>query len=431
MVYAAMLFGILLVFFFLGVPLMHSIISTSSIFLLLTELKPLTIIPQKFIGQMDSFTFMAVPMFIFSGYLMDRGGISKRLVDWVKILLGGLPGHLGAVAIVCCAIFASLTGSGPATVAAIGGILIAPMVKDGYPKEDAVGLVAAGATLGPIIPPSIPMITYGVTMGVSIPMMFAGGIAPGILIAIVFLIVNHVMAKRKYHFKGEKSNATFKDFLKATGRALGVLLLPVVVLGGIYTGIFTPTEAAAVAVAMSLALGWIYKELTLRSIYECMVASIPGTALCTCIMGAAGSFTWLMSVTRIPQQFVQAVLPFLHSPALYMFLLIIVLLIVGALMDTLTSIILLAPILVPVGEALGWDSLHLGLTFCICMIVGFITPPFGCNLFTSVAVTGLSFNKVVKGVIPYMIVEILLLFIIAYFPQINLLFPRLFMGYGG
>lgn len=431
MEHAALLFGVLLLLFFTGLPLMFAIMASSAVFLLVTDMKPLTIIPQRFVGQMDSFTFMAVPMFIFSGFLMDRGGISKRLVDWVKIPLGGLPGHLGAVAIVCCAIFASLTGSGPATVAAIGGILIAPMVRDGYPHDDAVGLIAAGATLGPIIPPSIPMITYGVTMGISIPMLFAGGIAPGLLIAIVFILVNQFMAKKKYKFKAEKNNATFKDFLIATARASGVIALPIVVLGGIYAGIFTPTEAAAVAVAMSLVLGFVYRELTWKTVYECMILTIPGTALCTCIMGAAGSFTWLMSVTQIPQEFVTAVLPYLHSPALYMLLLIIVLLIVGALMDTLTSIILLAPILIPVGEALGWDSLHLGLTFCIILIVGFITPPFGCNLFTSVAVTGLSFNRVVKGVLPYMIVEIILCFIIAYIPQINLLFPNLFYGYGG
>lgn len=426
---ALLLFGVLFALFFLGVPLMYSIVCSSSVFLLLTDLKPLTVIPQKFIGQMDSFTFMAVPLFIFSGYLMDRGGISKRLVEWVKIPLGGFCGHLGAVSIVSCAIFASLTGSGPATVAAIGGLLIAPMVKDGYPEESAVGIVAAGATLGPIIPPSIPMITYGVTMGVSIPMLFAGGIAPGILIAIAFICLNAYLAKKKFHLKSEKNTATFEDWLRATWRASGVIALPIVVLGGIYTGIFTPTEAAAVAVLMSVALGFAYRELTLKSLLECMVLTVPGTALCTCIMGAAGSFTWLMSVTQMPTKFVNAVLPYLSSPALYMLMLIVVLLIVGALMDTLTSIILLAPILVPVGTALGIDPLHLGLTFCISMIVGFITPPFGCNLFTSVAVTGQSFNKVVKGVIPYMIVEIIILLIIAYVPQINLFFPRLFYGY--
>ena len=430
MEYAGLLFGLLLFFFFMGVPLMFAIMAASAIFLLNTGLKPLTIIPQKFVGQMDSFSFMAVPMFMFAGYLMDRGGISQRLVDWVKIPLGGMPGHLGAVAIVACAIFASLTGSGTATVAAIGGILLVPMVRTGYPKDDAIGLVAAGATLGPIIPPSIPMITYGVTMGVSIPMMFAGGIAPGLLICLVFLVLNHILATKKYKLKTEKNTYTFKQFLVATGRASGVIALPIVVLGGIYAGIFTPTEAAAVAVAMSLALGFIYRELNVRKVFEAMLETVPATALCTCIMGAAGSFTWLMSVTQIPQEFVQAVLPYLHSPAVYMLLLILILLIVGALMDTLTSIILLAPILIPVGEAMGWDSLHLGLTFCIILITGFITPPFGCNLFTSVAISGLSFNKVVKGVLPFMIVEIAILFVIAFIPQINLLFPNLFYGYG-
>lgn len=351
--YGILLFGVLLILFFLGIPLMFSILSTSTIFLLVTQMKPLTVIPQKFIGQMDSFTFMAVPLFIFAGYLMERGGISRRLVDWVKIPLGGFRGHLGAVAIVACAVFAALMGSGPATVAAIGGMLLTPMIQDGYPEEGAIGIVAAGSTLGPIIPPSIPMITYGVTMGVSIPMLFAGGIMPGILIMLTFLCVNAYLAKRKYKLEKRKNTATIKEWLIATWKAAGVIAFPIVVLGGIYTGIFTPTEAAAVAVAMSIVLGFAYRDLTVGLIIECMKKTIPSTALCTCIMGAAGSFTWIMSVTQLPTKFVDAVVPHLHSKALYMLLLIVILLIVGALMDTLTSIILLAPILVLVGEALG------------------------------------------------------------------------------
>lgn len=420
-----MIVVVLFVLFFLGMPIAFSIITTVAGYLIVTDARPLILVAQRCYAGLDSVACLAVPLFTLAGYLMEKGGISKRLVDWVGMLLGGIRGSLGIVAVVTCTIFAALTGSGPATVCAIGGILYLPMVQSGYPEKMANGLIAAGGSLGPIIPPSIAMIVYASTMGTSITKMFAGALIPGLVISLTLCVTVYFQA-RKYNIPVRKEKHAFKEFLKATVNAFGVLLIPVVVLGGIYGGFVTTTEAAALACVMSLILGFLYKELNLKSLLHCLAQTVETSAMVMFIMGAAAGFTWLLNATQLPAKLVSAIVPLINgSQFLYLLALFLILLLVGALMDTLTSVVILAPILIPIGTNLGLDPLHLGVVFCVNLIVGFITPPYGINLFTVSSVTKTPFNDVVKGVLPYVVVELLCVLLFTFCPFFTTWLPSI------
>ena len=420
------LFGLML----LGVPVAFAILSAGMTYLAATGASIL-VVPQRLIFGLNSFTLLAVPLFILVGNLMDFGGISKRLTDWAKSILGWLPGGLGIVTVFSCAIFAALTGSGPATVAAIGSIMLPSMLKAGYSRETSAGLVAAVGALGPIIPPSIPMIIYGVTMNLSIPAMFVAGVAPGLVIALALALVNVVFAYRTPQVIEYAKSMKFDFFLslKLLWKALGALGLPVLILGGIYGGVFTPTESAAIGIVYALILGFALGELKLKDLPRILISSLKTSTMVNFIIAAASLFSWVVSKSQIGTVISEAFISLVGgSQPLYLLVLVLVLLVVGCLMDNVAATLILAPILIPVGVQLGCNELHIGMLFCICLVVGFVTPPFGYNLFTAVSVSGLNFKQIVKGSLPFLITEILLLFIFAYVPGIITWLPRL-MGY--
>ena len=420
------LFGLML----LGVPVAFAILSAGMTYLAATGASIL-VVPQRLIFGLNSFTLLAVPLVILVGNLMDFGGISKRLTDWAKSILGWLPGGLGIVTVFSCAIFAALTGSGPATVAAIGSIMLPSMLKAGYSRETSAGLVAAAGALGPIIPPSIPMIIYGVTMNLSIPAMFVAGVAPGLVIALALALVNVVFAYRTPQVIEYAKSMKFDFFLslKLLWKALGALGLPVLILGGIYGGVFTPTESAAIGIVYALILGFALGELKLKDLPRILISSLKTSTMVNFIIAAASLFSWVVSKSQIGTVISEAFINLVGgSQPLYLLVLVLVLLVVGCLMDNVAATLILAPILIPVGVQLGCNELHIGMLFCICLVVGFVTPPFGYNLFTAVSVSGLNFKQIVKGSLPFLITEILLLFIFAYVPGIITWLPRL-MGY--
>lgn len=420
------LFGLMLI----GLPVAFSIMSSGMVYLATTGTSML-VIAQRLVFGLNSFTLLAVPLFILVGNLMDFGGISKRLTDWAKSLLGWMPGGLGIVTVFSCAIFAALTGSGPATVAAIGSIMLPSMIKSGYSKETSAGLVAAAGALGPIIPPSIPMIIYGVTMSLSIPAMFVAGIVPGLIIALALSLVNVIFALKNPEVRkhAHEMKFDFKYSLKMLWRALGALGLPVLILGGIYGGIFTPTESAAVGIVYALVVGFALKELKLKDLPRILISSLKTSTMVNFIIAAASIFSWVVSKSQIGVAISNGFINLVGgSQTMYLFILVIILLIVGCLMDNVAATLILAPILIPVGISLGCNQLHIGMLFCICLVVGFVTPPFGYNLFTAVSVSGLNFKQIVKGTVPYLLTEIALLFLFAYVPGIITWLPRL-MGY--
>lgn len=293
-------FIVLFAFMLLGVPVAFAIMSAGVAYLHMTH-GSLLVVAQRLVYGLNSFTLLAVPLFILVGNLMDSGGISKRLTDWAKSLLGWLPGGLGVVTVFSCAIFAALTGSGPATVAAIGSIMLPSMLKAGYSRETSAGLVASAGALGPIIPPSIPMIIYGVTMNLSIPAMFIGGIVPGLVIAIVLSGVNIFFAYRNPEVLVHSKDLKFDlmESLRLFWKALGALGLPVLILGGIYGGIFTPTESAAVGIVYALVLGFALGELKVKDLPRVLISSLKTSTMVNFIIAAASLFSWVVSKSQV------------------------------------------------------------------------------------------------------------------------------------
>lgn len=420
------LFGLML----LGVPVAFAILSSGMAYLVSTDTS-LLMVAQRLVYGLNSFTLLAVPLFILVGNLMDFGGISKRLTDWAKSLLGWLPGGLGIVTVFSCAIFAALTGSGPATVAAIGSIMLPSMVKAGYAKDTSAGLVAAAGALGPIIPPSIPMIIYGVTMNLSIPAMFVAGVVPGLVIAGALAVVNIFFAYKNPEVIRQAGTMKFdlRLSLKLFWKALGALGLPVLILGGIYGGVFTPTESAAVGIVYALIVGFALRELKIKDLPHILISSLKTSTMVNFIIAAASLFSWVVSKSQIGTVISDAFISLVGgSQTVYLLALVIILLIVGCLMDNVAATLILAPILIPVGITLGCNELHIGMLFCICLVVGFVTPPFGYNLFTAVSISGLNFKQIVKGSLPFLITEILLLFVFAFVPGIITWLPSV-MGF--
>ncbi|GHV53894.1 hypothetical protein FACS1894206_05530 [Deltaproteobacteria bacterium] len=416
---------LLFIFMLVGVPIAFAILLSGAAFLAITDLRPMMLVVQRLGMGVNSFPLLAIPMFILAGYLMEALSISKRLTDWIEMLVGHVRGAMGVVTILASAVFAALTGSGPATVASIGSIMIPSMKKSGYSASTAAGLMAAAGTLGPIIPPSIAMIVYGSTMNLSIPKMFIGGIIPGLLITAMFIVVNTILTM-KYGFTAMLAKKhSGKDFLLATWRSSGALLMPVVVLGGIYGGIFTPTEAGTICVVMSLLLGIAYRKINYQVLKTALLRTLTGSASVVFIVASANLFGWLLTATRLPIIVANAVTGFIASPTAYLIMLSIFLFIVGALMDTLAAIVLLAPVLVPIGIQLGVDPLHLGVVFCVNLIVGFVTPPFGINLFTVMPVANVTYSEAVRGVIPFMVAAILGVLLITFTSPLVTFLPGL------
>lgn len=424
----ALLIGLLLALIFFGVPIGFTILLSSALFLQITELKPLVVVAQKLALGLDSSSLLAIPLFTLMGYIMEACGLSQRLVDWVYSLFGHVRGALGIVTIICCTIFAALSGSGPATVMAIGTLLIPAMVENGYPPRSAAGLTAMAGALGPIIPPSIVMIVYGTTMSVSITKMFMGGIFPGLLIAGALIAANQLVT-RQFDLAISTERRSLGEVLWITWRALPTLLLPVLILGGIYGGVVTPTESATVGCVYSLVLALVYRKINAASFAEILRKTVETTAMIAILTGSAAVFGWILSTARIPTQIANVVIPMLNgSKALYWLVLMVVLIFIGCLMDALASIVMLAPILVPIGTAMGIDEIHLGIVFCVTLIVGFVTPPFGANLFSVVGLTKLPFGEVVRGVLPFLGAALAVLLAMIFFPQVSVFLPGLAAG---
>ena len=409
----------------LGVPIAFSIIVTCMFFLSITGLQPLIIIPQRMVTGTDSFILVAIPLFILVGNVMDRGGMSRRLINWADACVGFLRGGIGYAVILSCAVFATLTGSGPATVAAIGTTMIPSMIKKGYSKYSSVGIVACSGCLGPIIPPSIPMIIYGVTMSLSVTDMFIGGIIPGVLIAFLLAIVNFRIAKTPEIQNFPRTIFSLKVLLNNTLKASTALFLPVLILGGIYIGVFSH-RSCGVGVIYSLIISlFVNKELKLRDIPELLIDSFRVSSIGIFITGVANIMSFIMGNAKFSEQIVDFLTRYMVNETQYLIILMLVLFIIGCLFETLPAIILLAPLLVPTGIALGVDPLHLGVLFVINLVVGFVTPPFGTNLFTAVSITGMEFSDVLKGAVPFIVVEILAVIIIAFNPWMVTWLPRL------
>lgn len=417
----AVLFGTFALFLFLSVPIGISLGLATLATIIFTNTLAIEFLAKELVTSVDSFPLMAVPFFILAGEIMGKGGISDRLFRVANSLVGNKTGGFAIATVITCMFFAAISGSGPATVAAVGGIMIPAMVRQGYDKRFATAVVASAGSIGVIIPPSIPMVIYGVGGSVSIGDMFIAGIIPGILVGIA-LIIYAYFHSRKMGYTGTDEKTSLIKIVKAVWEAKWALLIPIIILGGIYGGIFTPTEAAVFAVVYGLFAGlFLYRELKIKDLGRVMIDSALTTSTILIIVGTATAFGRLLTMEQIPNKVALAMLSFSESPIVIMMLITILLLIVGCFMDTLAAIIILTPILLPIAINIGYDPIHFGIIMIVNLAIGFITPPLGVNLFVGSGISGLSIETLSRAVIPFFVAMVITLVIIIFIPQLSLL----------
>ncbi|MFC4323649.1 TRAP transporter large permease [Litchfieldia salsa] len=422
---AAVLFGSFAILLFLSVPIGISIGLATLITIFYSGSLPVEFLAKELITSVDSFPLMAVPFFILAGEIMGKGGISERLFKVANSIVGNKTGGFAIATIITCMFFAAISGSGPATVAAIGGIMIPAMVRNGYDKKFATVTVAAAGSIGVIIPPSIPMVIYGVVGNASIGDLFIAGIVPGILVGLSMIIWAYYYSKKK-GYKGLDEPTSIIKILQAVWDAKWALLIPIIILGGIYGGIFTPTEAAVIAVVYGLFAGLVlYRELSIKDIPKILADSALTTATVLIIVGTATAFGRFLTIEQIPTKVANGMLSISDNPLVIILLITLLLLIVGTFMDTLAAIIILTPILLPIGLQLGYDPIHFGIIMIVNLAIGFITPPLGVNLFVASGISGLSIETLSKAVIPFFFAMLITLLFVTFIPQISMFLVNL------
>lgn len=414
-----LLFSLLAVLFLIGVPIAIALgLSASAIFLMDGNVS-LMVIMQRMFNSVDSFPLLAIPFFILAGKLMETGGISKRLIHLANVVFGRVKGGLAIVSIVACAFFAAISGSAAATTAAVGALLIPAMVNRGYDKSFSTAVQAAGGTIGIMIPPSVPLVLYGVAAGVSIGDLFIAGIIPGVIVTLSLIILVYIISLKQGYGGGE--SFTFKEFLKAFGDAVLALLMPVIILGGIYGGIFTPTEAAVVAVVYGLIVGvFIYREIKFKELMEAFSSSVLTSAVILFIIAGASAFGYYLTRERVPREMADFMLGLTDNWIIVLLIINLLLLIIGTFLETSAAIIILTPILAPIATALEIDLVHFGIIMIVNLAIGFITPPVGVNLFVASNIANTKIEKLMRAIIPFIIIMIVDVLIISFIPGLSL-----------
>jgi C4-dicarboxylate transporter DctM subunit len=417
------------VFFFtliISAPIFFSL-ALSALALLWNKgmLVPQLVVQRMFAG-IDSFPMMAIPFFMLAGALMDTGGISTRLVRFSNYLVGWIQGGLAHVVIVASCFFAGITGSAVADATAIGSTLIPLMKKRGFPVLFSASVVAAAGVVGPIIPPSIPMVIYGAMAGVSIGALFMGGFIPGILIGLGLMGVAYFQAK-KHGYPREAVRPTAREFLEATISALGAIFMPLIILGGIFGGVFTATEAAVVATVYAFLMGkFVYKELQWRQLPEIFYKAGLNTAMILIIVGVANLVGYIMAVERIPLMVAELFLGITTTKWVMLLLINLLLLVVGCFIDGASALIIFTPVLLPLIYKLGIDPIFFGVMITVNLMIGTITPPVGLCLYVACGIADVRLEQISRAIIPFLLVEIAVLFLITYVPDLIMFLPAMF-----
>lgn len=434
---AIILFGVFFLLVMLRMPIAVAL-AISSIVVLFTGsgLFGLELVADIMYTSVAKFTLLAIPFFILAGVIMEHAGISKRLIDFAQALVGHRKGGIIFVTVMTAIFFAAISGSGPATVAAIGGILIPGMVKNGYKTETAAGLVASSGAIGIIIPPSIAFIVFAVVAGDQIPVsigrMFMAGVIPGLLLGVGFIVAAMFVRHRQEKREGPISEqyimqpATSAERFKAFGKAIWGLLIPVIILGGIYGGFFTPTEAAVVAVFYSLFIGFfIHRELTLKKLYDILVAAGIQTAVVMFIVSAASVYAYIITTEQIATQISDVMLNISSNKIIILLLINIILLIAGMFIDAISAYYIFIPILFPIVLLFDVDPTVFGVFMTVNLAIGLFTPPVGLNLFVAAGISNTSIGQISRGVFPFVVSSVIILLLITYIPQISTFLPDL------
>ena len=421
---ALTVFVLLALLLAVGVPIAISLGVASSIILFIFTDIPMMTISQKLFTSLESFPLMAVPIFVLAANIFNTGGVAQRLINLTNVWVRHVHGGLAIAGVLGCAMFAAISGSSPATVIAIGGILIPAMVKAGYDKEYAVGIMANAGTLGILIPPSIPMIVYGFVTNQSVGKLFMAGIVPGLMLTAMLVVTSYVIARRRGYER--QAPATCGERAKATVEALPSLTLPIIIIGGIYGGIFTPTEAAVVACVAGLVIGlFVHHEMTWRDLPKILADSAKSTSMLMLIISMAMLFGYILTTEMVPQRLSEAVLSTIGAPWMVLVVINAILLVAGCFLEPTSIILILGPLFYAVTVPLGINPIHLGIIVTMNMEVGMITPPVGLNLYVASGISGMKLGRVARASLPWSMVLLLALLIVTYVPQIAMWLPDL------
>ena len=422
----AIMFGSMFLMLLIGVPIGIALAGSMILLLFVDPVTSMTFITQAMYTGVGNFTRLALPFFIISGSIMEKGGISKRIVSFANSLLGNTTGGLGMVSILACMFFGAISGSSPATVAAIGGIMIPQMIRAGYDKYYATALCAVAGGLGVIVPPSYPLVVYGITNNVSISDLFMAGWGPAILVGALLMIVNYFYSK-KHGYTGTDVKFSIGNALKELWNAKWAMLMPVIILGGIYSGVFTATEAGVVATVYGIVIGkFVYRELSFTELWKMYKDNVPfigGMMFVFAPAASLGAVFSMMGVTAAIQEFF---LGMSNSLIVVMIPIFILLFIVGMFVQTTPAIVIFAPILLPIVQSLGMDPIQFGLVMDLSLAIAFVTPPVAANLFVATSMTGLGMLDIVKKAVPFIIMLFLAMVLVAYVPAISMGFLHLF-----
>ena len=423
----ATLFVLLFAFMLFGVPVAVALGTTTLLTSFIFTDMDLMGVSSKIFDGLNKYTLMAIPMFILAGALLARGSSAARIIEFAKTLVGHLPGGLPIAAILASIIFAAVSGSSPATVAAIGSVMYGAIKQAGYNEQFAIGTIATSGTLGILIPPSIVFIVYGVTADQSIGKLFMAGVIPGLMIGAMMMVATYFLAK-KSGFKGEK-RASFKEQFTAFKNSFWALMIIVIVIGGIYGGIFTPTEAGAFSVMYALFISvYIYKDTKFKDLYQIVLDSAQTSSMIFFIIANAMLFAHFLTDEQIPQHITQMILEANVGPLMFLLIVNILLLLMGQFMEPSSVVMITVPLLLPIGMALGIDPIHLGVIMVVNMEIGMITPPVGLNLFVASGITGLSLKEIIVASLPMTGILLIGLLLVTYIPIISLWLPTLMYG---
>lgn len=410
----------------IGIPIAFCLGLCSLAVVLYTGDYSIVLIAQKIFNGMDMFSLMAIPLFILSGDLMNLGGVTDRLIKFSNLLVGHIRGGLAHTLVVAEMFLSGITGSAVADASALGTVLIPSMVKEGYDVEFSTAILATAATAGPIIPPSITMVVYGVTMGVSIGGLFLAGLIPGVIMGLAMMTMAYYFARKRNYPRNEK-RATFRQVLKGSREAVAALILPVIILGGIMSGVFTATEAAAVAVFFAFVFGFFFfKTLKVKDIPRILINCAITSSVIMFIIGTANIALWFLATQQVPEKVASFFLSISSNPYVLMFIINILLLLTGCFMETGAAIILFAPILAPILINVGFHPLHVGFIFVFNLVIGMITPPLGICLFVGCTIARISVERLSRAIWPFVLILIAVLLIFSYFPSITMIVPRIF-----
>lgn len=412
------LFGAFAVLLVIGVPIALSLgVATAVTILTSPDITvSVSVIAQRIFGGLESTSIMAIAFFVLAGNIMTKGGISRRLVEFSNSIVGGVRGGMSLALVLSCAFFAALSGSAPATVIAIGSMLYDDMIKIGYPPERTAGLLVVSGGLGPIIPPSIIMVVYATLTGASVGDMFKSGMFIGLVIMVALMIVVLIYAKKENWPKTNKK-ITAKEFFSSFIKAIPALMLPIIILGGIYSGLLTPTESAAISVVWSLIAGlFIYKEVKIKDLSQIFLDSAKSSAMILFIIATSTAFSWLFSFSGISKQLVGAIVSMNLSAVMFCFIVAIVLLIFGTFLEGIATAVLMVPVLWPIAQSLGVNVIHFGMIVSISNVIGTMTPPVAVNIFSAASVSKLKMGQIAKGQIPFFIGYVVIFIIVVFVP---------------